>query len=140
MNLFLKPTKWISIAALGSLLIACSATIPSPAEQIYQAQKASKHIAKPLNMQIEQAQSIAQYHCDNNKKVTVESKKQSKATNKKETITVNFQGTSHQLSSAVTKNGKKYTNIRWTWHEMRNGQAFLYNNTKKILAENCVKQ
>lgn len=138
MRLFLKPYQ--SLCLIGAVcLSACSTVVVTPAEQIHQAQKV-KEPAKVVAKQVEQKPEVNLYRCKNDKKVEVERRKViNKKDAQKETITVNFQGTSHQLSSAVTKDGKKYTNIRWTWHETRGGKAFLYNNTKKTLAANCVK-
>lgn len=121
------------------LFSACSTVVAPPVEQIHQVQK-TKEPVKTITKQIEQAPQVSLYRCSNEKKVEVEHQKNAKKGLKKELITVSFQGTTHQLSPAVTKDGKKYTNIRWTWHETRNGKAFLYNNSKKTLAADCIEQ
>lgn len=138
MNLFAKSSKLFMVATVIALG-ACTAEVIPPVEQLEKVQKTSEP-AKTVIKQVEKATEVNLYLCKNNKKVEVERQKVAKNDAKKETIMVNFQGSTHQLSPSVTKNGKKYTNIRWTWHEMRNGKAFLYDNTKKNLAENCVKQ
>lgn len=138
MKLFHKQSK--IIALISAILVGgCTSVITPPVEQIHQAQK-TKEPVQTVTKQVEQAPDAMVYRCDKDKKVEVERHKKEVGTAKKEKVTVTFQGTSHQLSSSVTKDGKKYTNIRWTWHETRDGKAFLYNNTKKTLAANCVKQ
>ncbi|MEG9500160.1 MliC family protein [Mannheimia indoligenes] len=139
MNLFSKSYKFIVLAVSVVFLVACTTDIIPPVEQVEKVQKVAEP-AKTVIKQVEKATEINLYLCKNNKKVEVERQKVARNVTKKETIMVNFQGSTHQLSSSVAKDGKKYTNIRWTWHEMRNGKAFLYNTTKKNLAENCVKQ
>lgn len=126
---------FITTVCLG----ACTPAV-TPVEQVYQAQKVNKNINRVVTKQVEKASEIVVYRCTNDKKVEVERQKKLKKAAQKETVMVNFQGTSHKLSSVVTKEGRKYTNIRWVWHEMRNGKAFLYNNTKKTLAANCIRQ
>lgn len=120
-------------------LAACTTEMIPLVEQVEKVQKETEP-DKTVIKQVEKGSEINLYLCKNNKKVEVERQKVVGDVTKKETIMVNFQGSTHQLSPSVTKNGKKYTNIRWTWHEMRDGKAFLYNTTKKNLAENCVKQ
>lgn len=137
--MFLRQTKKIGLIAGAILLVACGSTQKSPAEQIQQKQKVKKPI-KTVAKGVEKNPTVIVYRCNKNKSVQVERQKKTKKSMKKETVTVTFQGTTHRLSSVVTKNGKKYTNIRWTWHETRNGTAFLYNNSNKTLAANCVKK
>ncbi|QLB16963.1 opacity-associated protein B [Mannheimia varigena] len=139
MSLFSKPNKFIFLATVAIALSACTAEVVPPVEQLEKVQKITEP-AKTVIKQVEQATELNLYLCKNNKKVEVERQKIAQKEAKKDNITVNFQGLSYQLSPSVTRNGKKYTNIRWTWHEMRNGKAFLYDNTKRNLAENCVKQ
>ncbi|MDD0823475.1 MliC family protein [Mannheimia sp. AT1] len=140
MDLFLKQYKPIYLLSAIVCISACTPRV-TPVDQIQQIQKANKdkEVTQFVTKRVEHTSEITLYRCNNGKKVEVERQKKSPA-GKKETVIVSFQGTSHQLSSAVTKDGRKYTNIRWTWHEMRNGKAFLSNNTKKTLAANCVKQ
>lgn len=139
MKLFLKQSQRICLTLSVILVGACTTVVAPPVEQIHQVQK-TKEPVKTLTKQIEQAPQVSLYRCSNDKKVEVERQKNTKKGLKKEMITVSFQGTAHQLSPAVSKDGKKYTNIRWTWHETRNGKAFLYNNSKKTLAADCIEQ
>ena len=67
-------------------------------------------------------------------------KKQNGRNVKSNRVTVSYNGISHTLSQTVTKNGKKYSNMRWTWWEPRNGKATLIENPQKPLAENCTKK
>ncbi|HGO5824285.1 TPA: MliC family protein [Mannheimia haemolytica] len=133
----LRTIIYLTITTM--LLGGCTSVVAPPVEQIHQVQKAKEPV-KTITKQVEQAPQVSLYRCSNEKKVEVERQKNAKKGLKKEMITVSFQGTAHQLSPTVTKDGKKYTNIRWTWHETRSGKAFLYNNTKKTLAANCIKQ
>lgn len=140
MSLFLKKYKLRYLISTIFFIGACTPAV-TPVEQLHQAQKVNnKESTQPIIKQVEKASEIVLYRCNNGKKVEIERQKEVKKSVQKEAITVNFQGTAHTLSSAVTKDGKKYTNIRWTWHETRKGVAFLYNNTKKTLAANCIKQ
>lgn len=130
MRLFFKQSKILCLVSATMLIGACTSLV-TPVEQIHQAQKI-KEPAQTITKQIEQVPEVVVYHCSNDKRIEVEHYK-------KENVIVSFEGVSHQLSSTVTKNGKKYTNIRWTWHETRGGKAFLYNNAQKTLASNCTK-
>ncbi|AGK00667.1 MliC family protein [Mannheimia haemolytica] len=138
MNLFCPSYKLIYLTLSSAMLVACS-TVVTPVEQIHQVQKEKESVKKVTKL-IAQAPKVSLYRCENDKKVEVERQGRTKKALKKEIVTVSYQGTTHQLSPSVTRDGKKYTNIRWTWHETRSGKAFLYNNTKKTLAANCIKQ
>lgn len=141
MDLLIKKYKPIYLICAIVCIGACTPKI-TPVDQIQQAQIANKdkEASQLLTKRVEHTSKITLYSCNNGKKVEVERQKKAKGIGKKEMVIVSFQGTSHRLSSTVTKDGKKYTNIRWTWHEMRNGKAFLSNNTKKTLAANCIRQ
>lgn len=58
--------------------------------------------------------------------------------NQAKKITITFNQLSHKLSPMVAAQGKKYSNIRWTWYEAPNGVGTLQNNRQILLAENCV--
>ena len=80
-------------------------------------------------------QAMNLYLCQDDKEVRI-----LKTKGKKNSISVTFMDATHTLSPTVTKNGKKYSNIRWVWWEMRSGVAELYDNNKKVLAKECIKQ
>lgn len=120
-------------------LTGCAEPVISPVEQIRLAQKQSE-LAKPKTpvATVAKTQTSTRFLCDNGKEVRVTYAQ--KTTAKSKTITVNFENVSHRLTPVVTRNGKKYSNIRWTWQEPRSGKAMLTNNNKKVLAANCVKK
>lgn len=145
---FLK--KRIYAIVLGSLftLSACSELTPSPVEQMQQVQQNAmkqtdevKSLPKQAKVSVVKKQSVTRFICKKDKEVQVRSSQTKHAKNAKlNVINVSFAGTTHTLSPTVTKNGKKYSNIRWIWWEPLNGKAELYDNKKNVLAEGCVKQ
>ncbi|QHB17185.1 MliC family protein [Mannheimia pernigra] len=139
MSILLKQRRVVCVAVLAFLLGACSSVVTPPVEQIHQIHK-TKTPVKMVEKKVEGTHKVNIYRCDNGKRVEVDRQKKDRKLDKKESVKITFQGTSHLLSSTVTRNGRKYTNIRWTWNELRNGKAFLYDNTKRNLAVNCVKQ
>lgn len=145
---FLK--KRIYAIVLGSLftLSACSELTPSPVEQMQQIQQNAmkqtdeiKALPKQTKVSVVKKQSVTRFICKKDKEVQVRSSQIKNGKNAKlNAINVSFAGTTHTLSPTVTKNGKKYSNIRWVWWEPLNGKAELYDNKKNVLAEGCVKQ
>ncbi|WP_373767502.1 MliC family protein [Glaesserella sp.] len=106
----------------------------APVEQVQQAQKDSDITVKETRS-TEKNMPVTEYVCDKDKIVRVQTPK----TPKNKTITVTFNQASHKLSSTVVQHGKKYSNIRWVWHE-QNGKCTLRDNRNNVLAENCVKK
>lgn len=145
---FLK--KKIYPVVLGSLvtLSACSELTPSPVEQMQQIQQNAmkqteevKSLPKQAKVSVVKKQSVTRFICKKDKEVQVRSSQTKNGKNAKlNAISVSFAGTTHTLSPTVTRNGKKYSNIRWVWWEPLNGKAELYDNKKNVLAEGCVKQ
>lgn len=141
--MFLKKLnlRWILPALLT--LGGCAEIAVSPVEQVQLVQKASKNATSQSKAaskrSVIKSQSVDLYLCKDDKQVRV-LKSKGKKNVKNNTINVTFMGTTHTLSPAVTKNGKKYSNIRWIWWEPRVGKAELYDNNKQILAEQCVKR
>lgn len=140
--MFLKKLSWGGIISALFILSGCSNVAVSPVEQVQQVQQAGNSpvvAPKPVSKRsVVKNQAISLYLCKDDKEVRVLKSKSKK--NAKSTVAVTFMGTTHTLSAAVTKNGKKYSNIRWIWWEPRTGNAELYDNNKQILAEDCVKQ
>nr|WP_314739703.1 MliC family protein [uncultured Haemophilus sp.] len=138
----LKKFHWGWMISALFMLSGCAEVAVSPVEQVQQVQQASSSpVAPPKTVSkrsVVKNEAISLYLCKDDKEVRVLKSKSKK--NAKSTVAVTFMGTTHTLSAAVTKNGKKYSNIRWVWWEPREGDAELYDNNKQILAEACVKQ
>ncbi|STO63425.1 MliC family protein [Haemophilus parahaemolyticus] len=136
MSLKLNISLFISILLLIS---GCTKVAVSPVEQVQQVQKTNsdnvEQVKKVAQRSVVKNQAMSLYLCKNDKEVRI-----LKTKGKKNSINVTFMDTTHTLSPAVTKNGKKYSNIRWVWWEMRSGIAELYDNNKKVLAKECIKQ
>lgn len=136
MSLKLNISLFISILLLIS---GCTKVAVSPVEQVQQVQKTNSDNAEQVKEVAQRSvvknQAINLYLCKDDKEVRI-----LKTKGKKNSISVTFMDTTHTLSPAVTKNGKKYSNIRWVWWEMRSGIAELYDNNKKVLAKECIKQ
>lgn len=140
--MFLKKLNLIGIFSALFVVSGCADVAVSPVERVQQVQQAANSpvvAAKPVSKRsVVKNQAISLYSCKDDKEVRVLKSKNKK--NGKNTVSVTFMGATHSLSAAVTKNGKKYSNIRWIWWEPREGNAELYDNNKQILAEDCVKQ
>ena len=136
MSLKLNISLFVSILLLIS---GCTKVAVSPVEQMQQVQKTNsdntEQVKKVAQRSVVKNQAMSLYLCKNDKEVRI-----LKTKGKKNSISVTFMDTTHTLSPAVTKNGKKYSNIRWVWWEMRSGIAELYDNNKKVLAKECIKQ
>ncbi|MBS6008838.1 MAG: MliC family protein [Haemophilus parahaemolyticus] len=136
MSLKLNISLFISILLLIS---GCTKVAVSPVEQVQQVQKTNSDNAEQVKEVAQRSvvknQAMNLYLCKDDKEVRI-----LKTKGKKNSISVTFMDTTHTLSPAVTKNGKKYSNIRWVWWEMRSGIAELYDNNKKVLAKECIKQ
>lgn len=140
--MFLKKLNLAVVISTLFVLAGCANDVVSPVEQVQQVQQAANSpiaTPKPVSKRsVVKNQAISLYLCKDDKEVRVLKAKNKK--NGKNTVSVTFMDTTHTLSAAVTKNGKKYSNIRWIWWEPREGNAELYDNNKQILAEDCVKQ
>lgn len=136
MSLKLNIRLFISILLLIS---GCTKVAVSPVEQVQQVQKTNsdntEQVKEVAQRSVVKNQAMNLYLCKDDKEVRI-----LKTKGKKNSISVTFMDTTHTLSPAVTKNGKKYSNIRWVWWEMRSGIAELYDNNKKVLAKECIKQ
>ena len=130
----------ISLFLSALLLISgCTKVAVSPIEQVQQVQQTNSNNAEQVKevaqRRVVKNQAMSLYLCKNDKEVRI-----LKTKGKKNSISVTFMDTTHTLSPTVAKNGKKYSNIRWVWREMRSGVAELYDNNKKVLAKECIKQ
>ena len=130
----------ISLLVSTLLLISgCTKVAVSPVEQVQQVQKTNsgnaEQVKEVAQRSVVKNQAMNLYLCQDDKEVRI-----LKTKGKKNSISVTFMDATHTLSPTVTKNGKKYSNIRWVWWEMRSGVAELYDNNKKVLAKECIKQ
>ena len=130
----------ISLLVSTLLLISgCTKVAVSPVEQVQQVQQTNSDNAEQVKeiaqRSVVKNQAMNLYLCQDDKEVRVV-----KTKGKKNSISVTLMDATHTLSPTVTKNGKKYSNIRWVWWEMRSGVAELYDNNKKVLAKECIKQ
>ena len=127
--------KYLKISIV-SLLSACSVTTIPPVEEIGQ-KTAELPTSKTIKKDVVKKQIITEYHCKNKKRVRI----QKSASQKKTTpIIVSFNQASYKLSPQVSRQAKKYSNIRWTWAENMQGVGTLTDNSHKVLAEKCVKK
>lgn len=139
MNLRAKIPAFLITASLSlGLLSACTKIAPSPVEQVQQATKLAGKSKPVPKISRAKLQTNAKFICKNDKQVRVTYIKKNSVKNNR--VTVSFNGASDTLSPTVTKNGKKYNNMRWIWWEPRNGKAVLMTSSQKVLAEGCVKQ
>lgn len=130
---------------LGVLATSCQSDV-APAEQVQQqvqqqveqnAVVADQPAQTVVQRSVASARKWEEYACAKNKTVKVQ-KRNSKQKGKK-VIAVNFNDTQHLLSAVLTKDGEKYSNIRWIWWHKRSGVASLTDNSGKVLAGNCKK-
>ncbi len=141
MQIIPKSLKIGAFWTIGvGLLSACTQMQPSPADQVQQVRAKVGDKADLPKVSKAKSQIESRFLCEKEKVVRVMYPKKNTKNAKSERITVSFNGLTHTLSPVVAKNGKKYTNIRWTWWELRSGKAYLMENPQKILAENCLKQ
>lgn len=125
--------KFLGFALFSAVLTACTPQpAVAPVEQIQKLPNAlSLTAATPVSVQ----NKTVAYQCKKGKTVRV-----THTSGDKKSITVEFNQTSHKLSSSVPKQNKKYSNIRWIWAEDFNGKSSLRDKSGKLLAENCVKK
>lgn len=129
----IKKMRFTLLFLLSSLLGACTLPGMSPIAQVDYAQHQFISPSSSENRQVVKEKSGFDYVCRDKQRVRVQ------VVNKK-TINVTFGQTTYKLSSTVTKNHKRYSNIRWVWTEDFNGQATLKNNRNKVLAEGCERK
>lgn len=141
--MFFKKLNLSWVLPILLALSGCTEMATSPVEQVQLAQKENKGVVTQTKVipkrSLVKNQEMVLYICKDDKQVRI-LKSKSKKNVKNNIVNVTFMGTTHRLSPAVTKNGKKYSNIRWVWWEPRSGKAELYDNNKQILAEQCVKR
>lgn len=142
MNILSNKLKIKAILGVSALLISgCTTVQPTPVEQVQQANNVAQTQLEKNKVSIAKKQMAVRFQCKNDKTVRVTYPKKTDSKNvKNNRVVVVFNDVSHTLTPAVTKNGKKYTNIRWTWWEPRNGKAYLIENPQRVLAENCVEE
>lgn len=134
------------VVSLSLFLTACQTLEDAPIEQMQRTQLVSTLAPSETKMtetvsQVKN-QAVVQFICKDGKTVKIQQVKAKKRDNAKNqrAILVSFSNRSHTLSPAVSKTGKRYSNIRWNWEEDFNGKATLTDNRQKILARECVKK
>ncbi|KMK50695.1 hypothetical protein RO21_10390 [[Actinobacillus] muris] len=130
---FTRKINLILCTSLIALLSGCTLPGMSPIAQIDSAQHQFILPPPAENRQIVKERTALNYQCKNQQRVRIQ------PLNKK-TINVTFGHTTYKLSSTVTKNHKRYSNIRWIWTEDFKGTGTLKNNRQKVLAEGCVRK
>lgn len=121
---------FLSIPLILFSLSACAPSV-APIDEVAQVQSKKEAVRE-----VAPVRKTVEYQCKGGKIVRV----QSPYGKKSKKIVVSFNQLSHKLSPIVAQNGKKYSNIRWTWSESAHGIGTLHNNRQAILAEKCVKK
>lgn len=136
-NQKMLPLLAVSIILGG--LSGCQVPEIAPVEQVQIANRTKLDEQDvTINRSIANKKTEFTFLCSQAKRVKVQYNYGSP--NKISNVVVTWGDTSHALSPAVSKNGQKYSNIRWIWLEKFNGTATLFNNRNKLLATDCVKQ
>ncbi len=125
------------LVAITALLSGCAELVP-PAEQVQMMSSQSKHFGNGAVRTTVVNDAVDVYHCDKGLSVKLQQTQPEKK--RKSPLTVTFGELSYKLSPTITKNGYKYSNIRWIWWEKFDGKASLFDNSNHVLAKNCVKQ
>ncbi|WGE85454.1 MliC family protein [Actinobacillus equuli] len=147
MSVFLQKPCCLAVCT-GLLALAGCKPLEAPIEQVQRAQsviqQAQTEIKPTEKVTVVKNQTSMQFICKNDVVVKVQRPKAKKVNNKakrkvssQQAILVTYGHTTHTLSPAVTRDGKKYSNIRWTWRESRNGEASLTDNSNNVLASEC---
>ena len=127
--------KFLTVLSI-LFLTACSITTVPPVEEISKKNE-EVIVGREVKPDVVKKQIVTEYSCKNKKQVRVQKSVGSK---KAAPITVSFHHASYKLSPQVSRQAKKYSNIRWTWTENMQGVGTLTDNSHKILAEKCVKK
>lgn len=131
----------LKCVALGCMLLALGgchrAVMVSPAEQVLQQSLVEESVVDSPKRTTADPRKWVEYRCKGKKIVKIQALSEKK--NHKASIWLTFNDIRHTLSASLTRNGTKYSNIRWTWQERFNGIATLTDNSGKILAEKCKK-
>lgn len=124
------------LVVFGLFLTACtSQPMVAPVEQMQQAPIELAPTPSAEKIQPVKNKTVL-YLCSKQKSVKV-----TKNANEKKSLTIEFNQTSHKLSSTVPKTSKKkYSNIRWIWAEEFDGSHTLRDKNGKVLAGHCITQ
>ena len=126
-------------ALIGAMLglSGCLSPVMAPVEAVEKVQQpAQEKVTAPVEQRKVVKNQAIYFVCNNNQPIQIT---QNRSEKKVKVITLTFDKTSHKLSSAVTRNGKKYSNIRWVWTEDAQGIGTLRDHSQKILAYDCKK-
>lgn len=128
----MKSIFVVSLTACLFCLVGCRPVI-SPLEQVERLNPAYTKAKKAPVAKVANAR-ITEYTCAQGKTLQIQTQAKSKK------ITLTFNQISHRLSSTISRSGKKYSNIRWTWIENAKGVGRLQDSHQHILAEQCVRK
>lgn len=147
MSVFFQKPYYLAVCTALLTLAGCK-PLEAPIEQVQRVQtviqQAQTEIKPTEKVTVVKSQTSTQFICKNDVVVKVQRSKAKKVNNKakrkvgnQQAILVTYGNTTHTLSPAVTRDGKKYSNIRWTWKERLNGEASLTDNSNSVLASEC---
>ncbi|OOH90819.1 hypothetical protein BMT54_04065 [Pasteurellaceae bacterium 15-036681] len=120
-----------------SLLGGCVTPIEQVQSSLHPVDGVDKNVVKAVEKRKVVKNQARNFVCKDNKVVRIV---QTATVKKNKVITLTFNGTSHKLSSTVTKLGAKYSNIRWIWTEDLQGLGTLSDNRNRVLAEKCYQK
>lgn len=129
----MKSGLIVILSACSFCLVSCRPAI-SPMEQVARLSALSPKTEKIPTAKLANAARVEEYQCAQGKTLLIQTQAKSKK------ITLTFNQISHRLSPAISRSGKKYSNIRWTWLENAQGVGQLQDNRKNRLAEQCVRK
>ncbi|WP_150539014.1 MliC family protein [Actinobacillus vicugnae] len=147
MGVFFLKNYGITLCVSALALTGCK-PLEAPIEQVQRVQtvihQTQTEIKPTEKVTVVKNQTALQFVCKNDVLVKVQRAKVKKAnkqtkrsSSNQQAILVTYGNTTHTLSPAVTKDGKKYSNIRWTWEERLNGEISLIDNSNNVLASEC---
>ncbi|WGE31894.1 GlcNAc transferase [Actinobacillus genomosp. 2] len=128
------------ILPISLLMLTACKPLEAPIEQV---QKALPSENTNEKISIVKGQTATEFICKGDIAIKVQRYQPKKNDNPKprisgtQAISVTYGNTKHTLSPVVTKNGNKYSNIRWIWFEGLDGIAVLSDNSGNVLASDC---
>ncbi|WGE89294.1 GlcNAc transferase [Actinobacillus arthritidis] len=128
------------ILPISLLMLTGCKPLEAPIEQV---QKALPSENTNEKISIIKSQTAIEFICKGDIAIKVQRYQPKKNDNPKprisgtQAISVTYGNTKHTLSPVVTKNGNKYSNIRWIWFEGFDGVASLSDNSGNVLASDC---
>ncbi|HBO38707.1 MAG TPA: opacity-associated protein OapB [Pasteurellaceae bacterium] len=119
----------------GLIVTACSSVPTTTVTE----NKPKPQATATLDKQVQQG-AMTNYLCKDDQEIrVVRIINKSKKAKSKDVINLTFKNVTRRLVLAISESGKKYTNIRWHWHE-KTEFSVLTNSLGEVLAEQCVPQ